>query len=27
VLVLIDQRFAETRVQQMFPSWWRTASE
>ncbi|MFT0519286.1 ATP-dependent DNA helicase [Pseudomonas faucium] len=27
VLVLIDQRFAEARVQQMFPSWWRTASE
>ncbi|MGF6391363.1 ATP-dependent DNA helicase [Pseudomonas plecoglossicida] len=27
VLVLIDQRFAEARVQQMFPRWWRTASE
>jgi len=27
VLVLIDERFAEARVQQMFPSWWQTASE
>ncbi|WDY55753.1 ATP-dependent DNA helicase [Pseudomonas sp. PSKL.D1] len=27
VLVLIDERFAEPRVQQMFPGWWRTASE
>ncbi|MNG72059.1 ATP-dependent DNA helicase DinG [compost metagenome] len=25
VLVLIDERFAEARVQQMFPSWWQTA--
>ncbi|MGE8468863.1 MAG: ATP-dependent DNA helicase [Pseudomonas putida] len=24
VLVLIDERFAEPRVQQMFPGWWRT---
>jgi len=24
VLVLIDERFAEPRVQQMFPSWWRS---
>ncbi|HEK1691822.1 TPA: ATP-dependent DNA helicase [Pseudomonas putida] len=27
VLVLIDQRFAEPRVQQMFPSWWQIARE
>ncbi|MFJ4156711.1 ATP-dependent DNA helicase [Pseudomonas sp. NPDC089752] len=27
VLVLIDERFAEPRVQRMFPSWWQTASE
>lgn len=27
VLVLIDQRFAEPRVQQMFPSWWQIACE
>ena len=27
VLVLIDERFAEPRVQQMFPSWWQTAGE
>ncbi|WP_449433259.1 ATP-dependent DNA helicase [Pseudomonas putida] len=27
VLVLIDERFAERRVQQMFPAWWQTASE
>ncbi|MFK0310154.1 ATP-dependent DNA helicase [Pseudomonas sp. NPDC090233] len=27
VLVLIDERFAEPRVQQMFPTWWQTASE
>ncbi|UVL01669.1 ATP-dependent DNA helicase [Pseudomonas sp. B21-047] len=25
VLVLIDERFAEARVQQMFPGWWQTA--
>lgn len=25
VLVLIDERFAEPRVQQMFPGWWQTA--
>ncbi len=25
VLVLIDERFADPRVQQMFPTWWRTA--
>ncbi|QQE81975.1 ATP-dependent DNA helicase [Pseudomonas putida] len=27
VLVLIDQRFAEPHVQQMFPSWWQIARE
>lgn len=27
VLVLIDQRFTEPRVQQMFPSWWQIARE
>lgn len=27
VLLLIDERFAETRVQQMFPKWWQIASE
>ncbi|MDZ3992391.1 ATP-dependent DNA helicase [Pseudomonas sp. Teo4] len=27
VLVLIDERFAQARVQQMFPAWWHTASE
>jgi Rad3-related DNA helicase len=26
VLLLIDERFAEPRVQQMFPAWWQTAS-
>ncbi|MGE8458171.1 MAG: helicase C-terminal domain-containing protein, partial [Pseudomonas alloputida] len=25
VLVLIDERFAEPRVQQMFPGWWAAA--
>lgn len=27
VLLLIDERFAEKRVQQMFPKWWQIASE
>ncbi|MBA1203298.1 ATP-dependent DNA helicase [Pseudomonas capeferrum] len=27
VLLLIDERFAEPRVQQMFPSWWRYGNE
>ncbi|WP_459205776.1 helicase C-terminal domain-containing protein [Pseudomonas sp. MLB6B] len=27
VLMLIDERFAEPRVQQMFPGWWRYATE
>ncbi|CAM3725857.1 putative dinG-like ATP-dependent helicase [Pseudomonas reidholzensis] len=27
VLLLIDERFAEPRVQQMFPNWWQTACE
>lgn len=27
VLLLIDERFAEPRVQQMFPAWWQTASQ
>lgn len=27
VLLLIDERFAETRVQQMFPKWWQIASK
>ncbi|HDS1735448.1 ATP-dependent DNA helicase [Pseudomonas sp. BP8] len=27
VLLLIDERFAEPRVQQMFPGWWQTACE
>lgn len=27
VLVLIDERFAEARVQQMFPSWWQVAAQ
>lgn len=27
VLLLIDERFAEPRVQQMFPAWWQTACE
>lgn len=27
VLLLIDERFAEPRVQQMFPAWWQTGRE
>ncbi|MEX5360348.1 ATP-dependent DNA helicase [Pseudomonas guariconensis] len=27
VLLLIDERFAEPRVQQMFPAWWKTGGE